>query len=53
MTTDNIGNIVTAYMSGIVNIKTVKAVTDTTKSAFKQTKKSYSTKSSKKRVDIW
>lgn len=57
MTTDNLGNIVATGVSGIVNIATVKAVSDTTKYAFGQTKKSYSTKSKKSRkskgFDIW
>ena len=56
MTTDNLGNIVATGVSGIVNIATVKAVSDTTKYAFGQSKKSYSTKKSKSRkrsIDIW
>lgn len=58
MTTDNLGNIVATGVSGIVNIATVKAVTDTTKYAFGQTKKSYKSRSTKKsskskRFDIW
>ena len=55
MTTDNLGNIVATGISGIVNIATVKAVTDVTKSAF-GSKKSYAKKSKSRKskgIDIW
>ena len=58
MTTDNLGNTVATGVSGIVNIATVKAVSDTAKKGFGYSnKKSYSAKKSKSRkskgFDIW
>lgn len=55
MANDGIYPSVQAGISGIVNIATVKAVTDVTKSAF-GTKKSYSKKSKSRKskgFDIW
>lgn len=46
--TDNLGNVVQAGISGIVNIKTVQAVTKTANRGLGK-----ATKSRKKGFDIW